>query len=228
MRTKRIISRISAIAIAMICNCGPIYSEAYVLSNSSNYKITYKVSKTLEFKTDKKSLDFVSAREGNKETDLSDNSSNNTSDSVNTVDAYKQIDLSNEKEMMYLANTVMHEIGSANDDFTSDPFNCPIQNVVCVILNRVVSNSSDFKNMNSIEDVVKAPNQFTGITPFLERKNYANENVYKAIKAVVEEHGDITDGALYFHSGARKGFFASNSIQFMFKDKAGHSFYKNK
>lgn len=228
MRTKRIMLCISATVIAMICNRSPIHSEAYVLSNSSNYKITYKVSKTLEFKTDKKSLDFISAREGNKETELSDGRFNNTTGSVNTVDVYKQIDLSNEKEMMYLANTVMHEIGSAKDDFTSDPSNCPIQNVVCVILNRVVSNSSDFKNMNSIEDVVKAPNQFTGITPFLERKDYANENVYKAIKAVVEEHGDITGGALYFHSGARNGFFASNTIQFMFKDKAGHCFYKNK
>lgn len=222
--------RVLAIIISLVLffpHLTDVKSSAHIIKGLNTVTITYKTSITSERTRDKRILDFVSARKGSDETKLlSDTPESTVTENINTAEMYKSIDLS-ETQLQYLANTVMHEIGNATDEFSSDKMKCPIQNVVCVILNRVLSQTSDFKNMNSIQDVVSAPNQFTGITPYLERTDYANQNVYKAIKAVLEK-GDITGGALYFHSGAATGFFKSNTIQFLYKDCAGHSFYKNK
>ena len=211
----------------LVCNAETTYFDAQGITG---YKVIYRSVSTRKLKAQSQ-LDGVKLLSTTAQ-DLS-NSSTGIIDLSGgaTAEMYKQIDLSQD-QLVYLANTVQHEIGNHPDiDRNSgDPADTPMSNIVSVILNRVISDSNDFKNTNTVYDVVSAPNQFSGISPYLNLSVngygvYAKDAVYDAIKYVLE-HGDTTGGCLFFHSGQKPSWFNSPTIKFSFEDKAGHKFYK--
>lgn len=100
----------------------------------------------------------------------------------------------------------------------TEAYDCDFEskvNVACVILNRV--EDENFSN-NLVEVItVTNPKQFAyGRTEITEDTKLAVEYAY-----MIE---DTTDGALYFHSNPKTEYF--NGAKFIFKDNAGHCFYK--
>lgn len=224
-----VFSILLSIGVGLKSNSVQCFADEVNLSGFKNYEIEFSCvkGKTRESKSQLEGVKLLSTGTSNSE-------SSNSSDGVsgtNVIGDYKTIDLSGD-QLKYLANTVQHEIGSFPDKNreNGDPTQTPISNVVSVILNRVLSDASDFKNVNTIYEVVSQPGQFSGIKPFLNLNaysNYANQDVYDSIKYVLE-NGDTTNGALFFHSGAPSGFFVGGTIKFQFKDYAGHYFYSLK
>lgn len=97
------------------------------------------------------------------------------------------------------------------------------KNIASVIINRVKNNEFP----DTITDVVFQKNQFT---PISDKRYWSVEVTEETIKAVddVVANGSTTE-ALYFcnlnktSKKMRKWF---NTLEFLFKDEANHSFYK--
>ena len=115
-----------------------------------------------------------------------------------------------EREIELLCRVAASEAGPAHQQSQ--------KNVVYVILNRV----NDERFPNTIEEVVKQPQQFAVIpTKAYMKVDITDELVANINEALLEyNNGERLDGALYF----AKGF--NNGKHFIMKDEVGHIFSK--
>lgn len=143
------------------------------------------------------------------------------------VYSYSTVELTPE-ERRYIANTIMHEVGSYPDPLTGIKEDCPKMNVACVILNRYVSGYWEFPT--TIQGIITQSGAFSGISTYWNRTDYATNECYDAIDAVLQT-GDITGESWWFRNPSITGynsFFDGNTITYMYGDYAGHAFYKIK
>lgn len=111
-----------------------------------------------------------------------------------------------QKDLQYLYQCVETETYGADMKSKS--------HIVSVIFNRYKSK----KFGNTITEIITSPNQFA----------YFRTDISKSTKKAVEyvmEHGDTTQGAIYFHS-YNDAMSSFNNANYIFIDKVGHHFYK--
>ena len=131
-----------------------------------------------------------------------------------------------EKDLWYLAAATAHEAGS-NDSLDGKFKTACNENVVCVILNRVKSPSFP----NTVYDVLTAPNQFSSITEAFEQSWYdahVTDVNRKAVQYVLD-HGDTTDGALFFmnrNTAGDQSWIDGPGYTLVGVDNAPHWYYK--
>lgn len=96
-------------------------------------------------------------------------------------------------------------------------------NVANVIWNRLESDSTDFKYMDTIKKVIYQKSQFSPVT---DGKLWENKPTQETLDAIDYSFiiKDTTNGATYFHSG--KSNWHKNNLEYIFTDDVGHKFYK--
>ena len=177
--------------------------------------------------TPNRSLDFTVVMVN---TDGISNTENDTSNSSVTAGTGEYASLSlTEEDKAYLARCLWHEARGEepHDVWDGDPEHSPRINVCCVILNRLLSDSGTFKNQQTVLQVITAPNQFTGASGYIYNVNDVNDECIATVDWVLE-HGDITNGALYFMtpkaaSASRQAWVWK--MEYLFSDGA-HYFWK--
>lgn len=97
-------------------------------------------------------------------------------------------------------------------------------NVCSVIFNRMKSNANDFKNTNTLIEVLTQPSQFSSYTSG-EYRNITPTETTRLACEYVFEFGDTTNGALWFDS-TNGDSWAHYHRQHLFTDSIGHSYYK--
>lgn len=132
-----------------------------------------------------------------------------------TLDQVKDLDIYPNDEMEALYRIVEAEATGHNTEAK--------KNVASVILNRV--NDKDFPD--TITDVVFQKNQFSPISDKRYWEVEITEDTMAAVNDVIKQ-GTTTE-ALYFvnlENTSKKMKTWFKSLEYLFKDKANHSFYK--
>lgn len=100
------------------------------------------------------------------------------------------------KDFLALCNAVQHEVG-----------NCSAQSkkmVASVIVNRALSG----KFPSSMYDVITQPNQFTGISSYVNRTDYATEDTIYWCQYVLDNGVDYSNGALFYYAPQWCGYMS--------------------
>ena len=105
-----------------------------------------------------------------------------------------------------------------------------IGHVASVVLNRVLSNSNDFKDQNTIAEVIFHPGAFATV-PDMYNAAIPTETTKAAVQNVID-NGDTAQRTLFFCSKNEKtGKFDHEdnpNLEFVFSDSVGHRFYTYK
>ncbi|MGN1412396.1 MAG: cell wall hydrolase [Oscillospiraceae bacterium] len=101
-----------------------------------------------------------------------------------------------DKDFLALCNAVQHEVG-----------NCSAQSkkmVASVIVNRALSG----KFPSSMYEVITQPNQFTGISAYVNRTDYATEDTIYWCQYVLDNGVDYSNGALFYYAPQWCGYMS--------------------
>jgi len=137
-----------------------------------------------------------------------------------------------EDERRYIANTVMHEVGSCQPLTESEYYGnrdyTPRCNVACCILIRYLAKEDTFGKINTIQGIITQPYAFSGISGYWNRTGYADEECFKAVDYVLA-HGNQIGKCYWFRNKDITGwnsFFDGGSVKFVFVDSGPHSYYE--
>jgi len=96
--------------------------------------------------------------------------------------------------------------------------------VVNVIMNRLKSTSRDFKNVNTIKEVIKQPKQFEPMRNGAFKRAIPSKGTIEAVKRALEGE-DYSQGALFFRSiRGLKGSWHKENLRHLFTH-GNHAFF---
>lgn len=101
-----------------------------------------------------------------------------------------------DRDFLALCNAVQHEVG-----------NCSAQSkkmVASVIINRALSG----RFPSSMYDVIVQPNQFTGISSYVSRTDYASDDTKYWCQYVLDNGVDYSNGALFYYAPQWCGYMS--------------------
>ena len=235
MRFKRCLGFTIAMVFSLrFCNCLASNASTVIVKSGlptfSARTPVYSFDRTPTLSLDFtiKSADVVVGNEANQDSIVNGGTYTGNASKVEGGYSYENVKLTAD-ERRYIANTVQHEVGSYADTLDGNNLTCPSINVACVILNRYVSGYWEFPT--TVQEVITQPYAFTGISGYWDRTDYASDTSYKAVDMALQL-GDITGGCFWFRNKSITGwndfFDGASTITLMFKDSAGHEFYKLK
>lgn len=119
-----------------------------------------------------------------------------------------------EKDFIALCNVVQHEVGNCST--------LSKQMVASVVINRVLSGIFP----NNIYDVVNQKNQFTGISAFINRTDYATDDTKYWCQYVLDNGVDYSNGALFYYAPRWCGYMSYFENMTLVAEHDGQRYFK--
>lgn len=119
-----------------------------------------------------------------------------------------------EKDFIALCNVVQHEVGNCST--------LSKQMVASVVINRVLSGIFP----NNIYDVVNQKNQFTGMSAFIDRTDYATEDTKYWCQYVLDNGVDYSNGALFYYAPRWCGYMSYFESMTLVAEHDGQRYFK--
>jgi spore germination cell wall hydrolase CwlJ-like protein len=119
-----------------------------------------------------------------------------------------------EQDFLALVNVVQHEVGYCST--------LSKKMVASVIINRVLSQSFP----STIYDVVNQDNQFTGMSAYINRTDYASEDTIKWCQYVLDNGIDYSNGALFYYAPQWCGYMSYFENMTLVAELDGQRYFK--